>query len=62
MIGNPQIATLYVWERNNPFDMDYLLFVLGGAQPPTTGELQIHWRRFIREPMHCTEDFKIYYD
>ena len=58
MIERPQIATMYVWQKNQPFDMDYLVFLLGGIRPPTDAELAVH---HFGRPMHCTDDFKLYH-
>ena len=59
MKGEPQSATIYVWERELPFKMDYLLFPLGGPLAPTMEEIRGH-RGFGVRPIHCTEDFRIY--
>jgi len=54
---NPQTATMYIWENNEPFDIGYLTFILGGQQAPTERELGVHR---IGNPMYCVADFRIY--
>ena len=57
MIEKPGFATLYLWEKQQPFDIGDLLFLLGGQQPPTNVELAIH---HFGNAMYCTNDLKIY--
>jgi|SRR3989344_4994672 len=57
MIGKPQIATLYIWEKDQPFNKDYLFFILGGLHPQSDQELRRHRPGW---PMFCTQDFRIY--
>ncbi|MFA6022468.1 MAG: hypothetical protein WC781_00085 [Candidatus Pacearchaeota archaeon] len=50
-------ATLYVWEKAQPFNFDYLTFILGGVRPPKDDELAGH---IFGNPIYCTDDFRIY--
>jgi hypothetical protein len=57
MIENPLSATIYIWEKSQPFNIDELLFVLGGPVAPTMQELQMHQYGWS---VYCTQDYKIY--
>ncbi|MBS3141052.1 hypothetical protein J4405_02820 [Candidatus Woesearchaeota archaeon] len=61
------LATIYVWEKyfgqdkRRIFDLDFMLQILGGQQPPTEKELDFHTSiGRLGVPMHCTPDFRIY--
>jgi hypothetical protein len=58
-ITTAQSATLYVWEKETPFDVGNVLFVLGGQQPPTEKELRA--RNVYGSPMYCTPSMRFYH-
>ncbi|MBU0979226.1 MAG: hypothetical protein KJ709_00335 [Nanoarchaeota archaeon] len=51
-------ATIYIWEGAQPFDIDDVLFPLGGMVTPALGELQA--TGLIRRPLYCSPTLRIY--
>jgi hypothetical protein len=57
MLENPLSATVYIWEKGQPFNIDELLLVLGGRVAPSEREMLLHR---MGNPMYCTPDYRIY--
>jgi hypothetical protein len=54
-----ELATVYVWQKNDQhFDLGSALSVLGIVHP-TREEFEAHYH--CGRPIYCTEDFLIYY-
>jgi hypothetical protein len=49
----PEKATMYIWPKK-PFNIEYLIFILGGQQIRTNKEISMNLRCI------CTSDFRIY--
>ena len=50
---------MYVWQNyTERFDMDHLVFLLGGKRAPLDEELAIHR---IGRPMQCTDDYRLFH-
>ena len=50
-----ETATIYVWQKNQPFNIDYVIFLLGGLSKCIDEE-----PNHLGNGMYCTEGFKIY--